>query len=104
VAQPIRIDDAVIVENESGRIEEITLNYVVVRLWDWRRISGLIFSRKSRCTFSAARYFAPPRWPAIYASRPVVGQYSETRLPSSSLLSVRMVLRIKVRQRQYVLG
>jgi small-conductance mechanosensitive channel len=33
VAQPIRIDDAVIVENESGRIEEITLNYVVVRLW-----------------------------------------------------------------------
>jgi small-conductance mechanosensitive channel len=38
VAQPIRIDDAVIVENESGRIEEITLNYVVVRLWDWRRM------------------------------------------------------------------
>jgi small-conductance mechanosensitive channel len=38
VAQPIRIDDAVIVENQSGRIEEITLNYVVVRLWDWRRM------------------------------------------------------------------
>ena len=38
VAQPIRIDDAVIVENEFGRIEEITLNYVVVRLWDWRRM------------------------------------------------------------------
>jgi small-conductance mechanosensitive channel len=38
VAQPIRIDDAVIVENESGNIEEITFSYVVVRLWDFRRM------------------------------------------------------------------
>jgi small-conductance mechanosensitive channel len=38
VAQPIRIDDAVIVENESGNIEEITFSYVVVRLWDLRRM------------------------------------------------------------------
>jgi small-conductance mechanosensitive channel len=38
VAQPIRIDDAVIVENESGSIEEITFSYVVVRLWDFRRM------------------------------------------------------------------
>jgi small-conductance mechanosensitive channel len=38
VAQPIRIDDAVIVENESGHIEEITFSYVVVKLWDLRRM------------------------------------------------------------------
>ena len=38
VTQPIRIDDAVIVENEYGWIEEITSTYVVVRLWDWRRM------------------------------------------------------------------
>jgi small-conductance mechanosensitive channel len=38
VTQPIRIDDAVIIENESGSIEEITSTYVVVRLWDWRRL------------------------------------------------------------------
>ena len=37
-AQPIRIDDAVIVENEWGTIEEITSTYVVVKLWDWRRL------------------------------------------------------------------
>lgn len=36
--QPIRIDDVVIVEGEWGRIEEITLTYVVVKLWDWRRL------------------------------------------------------------------
>jgi len=36
--QPIRIDDVVIVENEWGRIEEITLTYVVVRIWDQRRL------------------------------------------------------------------
>jgi len=38
VAQPIRIDDTVIVENESGNVEEITFSYVVVRLWDLRRM------------------------------------------------------------------
>jgi len=36
--QPIRVDDAVIVENEWGRIEEITLTYVVVKIWDLRRL------------------------------------------------------------------
>ena len=36
--QPIRIDDVVIVENEWGRIEKITLTYVVVRIWDLRRL------------------------------------------------------------------
>jgi small-conductance mechanosensitive channel len=38
VTQPIRIDDVVIVENEFGWIEEITATYVIVRLWDWRRM------------------------------------------------------------------
>jgi small-conductance mechanosensitive channel len=38
MTQPIRIDDAVIVENEWGRIEEITSTYVVVRIWDLRRL------------------------------------------------------------------
>jgi small-conductance mechanosensitive channel len=38
LSQPIRIDDVVIVENEWGRIEDITLTYVVVRVWDLRRL------------------------------------------------------------------
>jgi small-conductance mechanosensitive channel len=38
VAQPIRLDDVVIVENEWGSIEEITTTYVVIKLWDWRRL------------------------------------------------------------------
>lgn len=36
--QPIKIEDVVIVENEWGRIEEINMTYVVVRLWDLRRL------------------------------------------------------------------
>lgn len=36
--QPLRIDDAVVVEGEWGWIEEITLTYVVVRIWDKRRL------------------------------------------------------------------
>ncbi len=38
ITQPIRLDDVVVVENEWGRIEEITLTYVVVRIWDLRRL------------------------------------------------------------------
>ena len=38
IAQPIRVDDVVVVENEWGRIEEIHLTYVVVKLWDLRRL------------------------------------------------------------------
>ena len=38
LTQPIRIDDVVIVENEWGWIEEITLTYVVVKIWDQRRL------------------------------------------------------------------
>lgn len=38
LSQPIRLDDVVIVENEWGWIEEITGTYVVVRLWDERRL------------------------------------------------------------------
>lgn len=38
VAQPIRIDDVVIVQGEWGRIEDITGAYVVVKIWDERRL------------------------------------------------------------------
>lgn len=37
-SEPIRLDDVVIVEGEWGRIEDITLTYVVVRIWDDRRM------------------------------------------------------------------
>lgn len=38
ITQPIRLDDVVIVAGEWGRIEEITGTYVVVRIWDDRRL------------------------------------------------------------------
>lgn len=38
LAQPIRIDDVLIVEGEWGRVEEITGTYVVLRIWDERRL------------------------------------------------------------------
>lgn len=38
LTQPIRLEDVVIIENEWGWIEEITGTYVVVRIWDQRRL------------------------------------------------------------------
>ena len=36
--QPLRIDDVLVVEGEWGRVEEITLTYVVLKIWDERRL------------------------------------------------------------------
>jgi small-conductance mechanosensitive channel len=38
LSQPIRVDDVVVVETQWGRIEEIALTDVVVRVWDLRRL------------------------------------------------------------------
>ena len=38
LAQPMRIDDVLIVEGEWGRVEEITATYVMLRIWDERRL------------------------------------------------------------------
>jgi small-conductance mechanosensitive channel len=38
IAQPIKIDDVVVVEGEWGRVEQITLTYVVIAIWDKRRL------------------------------------------------------------------
>lgn len=38
LSQPLRLDDVVIIQGEWGRIEEITGSYVVVALWDQRRL------------------------------------------------------------------
>jgi small-conductance mechanosensitive channel len=38
ITQPITLDDVVVIQGEWGRIEEITATYVVVRIWDQRRL------------------------------------------------------------------
>ena len=38
VTEPIRLDDVVIVEGEWGRVEDITTTYVVIKIWDLRRL------------------------------------------------------------------
>jgi small-conductance mechanosensitive channel len=38
ITEPIRIDDVVVVQGEWGRVEEINSAYVVVRIWDLRRL------------------------------------------------------------------
>jgi len=38
ITEPIRIDDVVVIQGEWGRIEEINSAYVVVKIWDLRRL------------------------------------------------------------------
>lgn len=36
--QPIKINDEVVIEGEFGTVEDVTLTYVVIKTWDWRRL------------------------------------------------------------------
>ncbi len=73
MTQPIRLDDAVIVEGEWGVIEEITSTYVVVRIWDLRRLivplSYFIekpfqnWTRDSSALFGVAMFYVDYRAP-----------------------------------------
>lgn len=38
ITQPIKIDDVVVIEGEWGKIEEINITYVLVKVWDERRL------------------------------------------------------------------
>jgi small-conductance mechanosensitive channel len=64
--QPIRIDDVVIVEGEWGWVEQITLFYVVVKVWDLRRLVVPLsyFTEKpfQNWTRETARIIGPVTW------------------------------------------
>jgi small-conductance mechanosensitive channel len=61
-AEPIRLGDVVVVEGEWGHVEEITLTYVIMRLWDRRRLvlpSSYFLERSPSC-----RWSTPPSGPS----------------------------------------
>lgn len=70
LTQPIRIDDVVIVEGEWGWIEEIGATYVVVRIWDWRRmvvpLSFFIEQPFQNWTRDSASIIGAVKWYADY--------------------------------------
>ena len=39
LSQPIKIGDLIMIENESGTVEEINFRSVIIKLWDLRRLS-----------------------------------------------------------------
>jgi small-conductance mechanosensitive channel len=63
MTQPIRVEDVVVVEGEWGWIETITSTYVVVRLWDLRRLivplSWFIENRFENWTYETAHLIGP---------------------------------------------
>lgn len=72
LTQPIRIDDVVIVEKEWGRVEEITSSYVVVRIWDERRLivplSYFIETPFQNWTVKAAQIIGTVFWHLDYTA------------------------------------
>jgi small-conductance mechanosensitive channel len=71
VTQPIRVEDVVVVEGEWGWIETITSTYVVVRLWDLRRLivplSWFIENRFENWTYETAHLIGPVQFLVDYS-------------------------------------
>ena len=101
VAQPVRMADQVVVEGEFGEIEEINLTYVVVRLWDKRRLivpityflekpfqnwtrtaTDLVGAVAIKVDFATAGRRGPRRAPAHLRGRPALGQEDVLRCRS----------------------
>ena len=70
LTQPIRIEDVVIVDGEWGWVEEIGATYVVVRIWDWRRmvvpLSYFIEQPFQNWTRESASIIGAVKWYADY--------------------------------------
>ena len=68
--QPIRLNDVVVVEEEWGTIEAITLFYVIIKIWDWRRLvvplSYFIETPFENWTREGARIIGPIYWSLDY--------------------------------------
>jgi small-conductance mechanosensitive channel len=64
--QPMRLNDVVVVEGEWGTIESITLFYVIIKIWDWRRLVVPLsyFTEKpfENWTREGARIIGPVYW------------------------------------------
>jgi len=63
ITQPIRVEDQVVVEGETGWIETITSTYVVVRIWDLRRmivpLTNFIEKPFQNWTYESAEQIGP---------------------------------------------
>ena len=100
LTQPMRLDDVVIVDGEWGRVEEITLTYVVVKIWDERRLilpfSKFLTDSFQNWTRSSAQIMGTVFvWVDYSASIPRVREEAK-RIVESSALWDRRVFAVQV--------
>jgi small-conductance mechanosensitive channel len=72
ITQPIRLGDTVVVENEFGTIEEFNSSYVVIKLWDLRRMVVPLsyFMEKPFQNWTRSSRKSWVRWRFISITRP----------------------------------
>ncbi len=100
ITQPISIDDVVVLENEWGRIEEISLTYVVVQLWYQRRlivpITWFIDRPFQNWTRTSSELLGTVFFYLDYAMQPETLRNELQRIVSSTPLWDRRVVKMQV--------
>jgi len=70
ITQPLRIEDAVVINGQWGWIEEITATYIVVRIWNWQRmivpLAWLLENPFQNWTRNSAELIAEVHWYVDY--------------------------------------
>jgi small-conductance mechanosensitive channel len=101
ITQPIKIDDAVVVEGEWGWIEEITFTYVVIRIWDLRRLIVPItyfiekpfqnWTRKNAEIIGTVYIHTDYRLPVVELRKELEKQLNETELWNGNVCNLQVV-------------
>ena len=100
ITQPIRIEDAVTVQNEYGWIEEITATYVVIRLWDLRRLIVPLnffiqqpfynWTREAAATMGSALLYLDYAAPVDVVRKKAADLVAETNKDNAKVVSVQV--------------
>ncbi len=100
VTQPIRIEDAVTVQNEYGWIEEITATYVVIRLWDLQRLIVPLnffiqqpfynWTREAAATMGSVLLYLDYAAPVDAVRRKAIELVGETNKNNAKVVSVQL--------------
>src|SRR5690348_2868876 len=100
LTQPIRLEDAVTVQNEYGWIEEITATYVVIRLWDLRRLIVPLnyfiqqpfynWTRQAAANLGSVLLYLDYTAPIERIRAKAVELVAQTKLPGGKLVNVQV--------------
>ncbi len=101
ITQPVKIEDSVVINGEWGWVEDITSTYLVVRIWDWRRLIVPLswfleqpfqnWTRESSSIIGSVHLFVDYRTPIDVLRKEVQRFAQESKLWDKNVINLQVV-------------